>query len=91
MNNDIPRHAAAKVKRALDDAHQIASDPGEMFRIALMGAGICIGQAVGISHGMMQLEGATVTEREVKEHVMELLRIMTLEGADAVWQKLQQR
>lgn len=88
MNLDIPKHAAAKVKRALDDAHQIASDPGEMLRISMLGAGVCIGQACGILHGMMERDGAMVTERQIKEQILDILRTTTLEGADAAWQKL---
>lgn len=88
MNTDLPSHAAEKVKRALDDVHQIAADPGEMLRISLMGAGICIGQACGILHGMMERNGAKVPERQVKEQICDLLRTMTIDGADAVWLKL---
>lgn len=88
MNIDLPKHAGDRVKRALDDVHQIAADPGEMLRISLMGAGICIGQACGILHGMMVRDGVKATEQQVKEQVIELLRVMTIEGADATWKKL---
>ena len=90
MNIDLPKHAADKVKRALDDVHQIADTPGEMLRIALMGAGICIGQAAGILHSMIERDGRKVSELQVKDEVIKLLRVMSLEGADAAWKTINQ-
>lgn len=87
-NLDLPNFAADKVRKALNDVHQVAADPGEMLRIALMGAGICIGQASGVLHGMMKNAGTDVSEREVKEQIFELLRTATIDGADAVMQML---
>jgi Na+-transporting NADH:ubiquinone oxidoreductase subunit NqrF len=88
MNIDIPKHAANRVKLALDDAHQIAADSGEMLRISLLGAGVCIGQACGILHGIMTREGCNVTERQAKERILDILRTMTLDGAEATLRKL---
>lgn len=88
MNIDIPKHAADRVKRALDDAHQIAADPGEMLRISLLGAGVCIGQACGILHGMMKSSGMDVSETAVKEQIFDILRTATIEGAAATLKKL---
>lgn len=89
MSYDLPNHAADKVKRALDDVHQLTDDPGEMLRIAIMGAGICIGQAGGILAGMMSRQGVKVSEADAKRQVLEVIGIAATDGADAAWKALQ--
>lgn len=90
MNIDLPKHAAAKVKRALDDVYQLTDDPSEMLRIALLASGICIGQASGILAGMMKNSGATVSDIEAKQEILRLITITVTQGGDAAWQSLQQ-
>lgn len=89
MNIDLPNHAADKVKRALDDVHQLTDDPGEMLRIAIMGAGICIGQAGGFLAGLMERQGMVVPEVDAKLQVLELIRITVTDGAESAWASLQ--
>jgi len=89
VNNDLPKHAAAKVSQALNDVHQVARDPGEMLRIAILAAGVCIGQASGIVRGMAERCGEAMTEREAKERVMKLLTAATLDGVEAALKSLQ--
>lgn len=88
MGHDLAKHAGDKVRKALNDVHQVAGDPNEMLQIAIMGAGVCIGQACGVLHGLMIAEGHKTTEREVKEHVIGLLRTLTIDGAEALWNEL---
>jgi anti-sigma factor RsiW len=89
MNTDLPRHAAAKVKRALDDVYQLTDDPGEMLRISLLASGICIGQASGILAGMMKASGAVVSEADAKQEILRLIGITVTQGGDAAWRSLQ--
>jgi hypothetical protein len=88
VNNDLPKHAAQKVKRALDDVHQLTSDPGEMLRISLLASGVCIGQAVGFMRGMMERDGHKTTNEEVVDEILKLVRITAVKGADAAWSSL---
>src|SRR4051812_22867072 len=90
MNTDLPKHAAAKVKRALDDVYQLTDDPAEMLRISLLASGICVGQAAGILAGMMKNSGAAVSEIEAKKKILRLIEITVTQGGDAAWQSLQQ-
>ena len=88
MNRDLPKHAGDKVQRALDDVLQLTGDAGERLRIALFASGICIGHAAGTLHAMMLNEGHAIGEREVKVQIIELLRVLMLDGADKAWQQL---
>lgn len=88
MNNDLPRHGADKVRRALDDVHELTSDPGEMLRISLLAAGVCIGQAAGFMSGMMKRDGDKFTNEQVIDEILKLVRITAVKGADAAWSSL---
>lgn len=89
MNIDLPKHAAAKVKRALDDVYQLTDDPGEMLRISLLASGICVGQAASILAGMMRSSGATVSDVEAMQEILRLITITVMQDGDAAWRSLQ--
>jgi hypothetical protein len=74
-NLDLPRHAAAKVKRALDDVLQLTNDPAEMIQIAVMAASIPIGAASGFLRGKMARAGVEITETAA---IIELLEVLKL-------------
>jgi len=87
-NLDLPKHAADKVDRALQDVLQLTDDPGEMLRIYLLAAGVCIGGAGGTLAGMLERDGHKVPEDAVKLQIMDLLRKVVVEGHEAAWKSL---
>lgn len=84
-NLDLPRHAAAKVKRALDDVLELTDDPGEKIRIALMAASVPIGAAGGFLSAKAKRAGITIDETAAIVQVLELLKLNATGGADAVF------
>lgn len=88
FNHDLPKHAADKVQRALDDVLQLTADPGEKLRIYLLASGICIGGAGGILAAQLDHSGDEVAERAVKLEILDLLRRTVSDGAEAAWNSL---
>lgn len=81
---DLERHAADKVKRALDDVYQLTDDPNEMIRIALLASSVCIGGCAGFIAGLADVNGTPISEQDAKLQVIELLRRIMTDGAEAV-------
>ncbi|QOG20436.1 hypothetical protein [Bradyrhizobium sp. SEMIA] len=88
MNNDLPQHAANKVRRALDDVHQLTDDPSEMMRISILAAGVCIGQAAGFMRGMIERDGKDAKTEVIVDEILKLVRTTAVKGADAAWREL---
>lgn len=84
----LPRHAADKVKRAMDDVMQLTDNPGEMLRIALLSATAPIGAAAGILRGMMDAAGTPVTYEAATAEIMRLITLAGVEGGPAAWDSL---
>lgn len=87
-NNDLPKHAFNKVKRALDDVLQLADTPDERLRICLVACAATVGAAGGTVAGIAKAEGIVVNEAFAIGRVLELIRVLTGEGADNAWAKL---
>lgn len=88
MNNDLPKHAADKVRRALNDVLQLTRDPGEMLRISLLATGVCFGQSAGFMRGIMERDGHNLTHEQVVDEILNLIRMTAVKGADATWSAL---
>lgn len=90
-NLDLPRHARDKVDRALSDVLQLTDDPGEILRIHILAAGVCIGGAGGTLAAMLNRDGHMVSENEANRFVLELVGKVLTDGAEAAWKSLQRR
>lgn len=73
-NPDLPRHAANKVKRALDDVLQLVDDPTEMLRISVMAASIPIGAASGFLAAEEERAGNKVSQTEAIVAILDMLK-----------------
>lgn len=87
-NFDLENHAADKVKRALDDVYQLTDDPGLKMRIAIMASSICIGAAGGFLAGKAKRKGFVISEKDAMLQIMELVKLMAVDGPEAVLAKL---
>lgn len=90
-NFDLPKHAADKVERALKDVLQLTDDPGEMLRIYVLAAGVCLGGAGGTLAAMLRQDGHAVSQKEANAYVLDLVRKVVTDGAEAAWKSLQER
>lgn len=88
FNLDLPKHAADKVKRTLDDVLDLTDDPGEKLRIALMACSAPIGAAAGILSAMAGGGNDAASMKAATAQIMEILRLSSAEGPDAVMASL---
>lgn len=84
ITKDLAGHAADKVSEALKSVQQLEDDPTARFQIALMAAVTCIGNAAGnlIAGAGEEPTESAMTSTIVK--VLDLLRLNTEQGPDAV-------
>jgi hypothetical protein len=87
-NFDLPKHASDKVERALKDVVQLTDDPGEILRIYVLASGICIGGAGGTLAAMLKRDGHPPEEKATQLLILDLLRKVVTDGAEAAWQSL---
>lgn len=87
-NRDLVRHAADKVSRALRDVCDLEFDPSAKSQIAMMAAGVCIGAAAGYLRGAVERAGGKCSEGEAFLQVLDLLKTISTEGADAAMAKM---
>lgn len=71
---DLPRHAADKVKRALDDVLQLTSDPGELLQIAVLAAAVPIGAASGFLAGLARAKGSPIEKADAVVAILDMLK-----------------
>lgn len=84
-NLDLPHHAAVKVKRAMDDVLELADEPAEKLRIALMAASVPIGAASGILAAMCAKAGNEVGETAAIVQILEMLKLNAEKDANAIF------
>lgn len=91
-NYDLPKHAADKVKRSLDDVMSLTDDPAEMLRIALFASAVCVGQASGTLAGMMFVAtGREVPKDLVQEEILKMITTLVTQGHEKAWAQLKER
>jgi hypothetical protein len=90
MNQDLEKHAADKVKRALDDIYQLTDDVGEKMRIALMASSVCMGAAAAFLSAKAAQKGFEYSEKDSILQILDLLRLNADKGPEAVTAKLNQ-